>query len=517
MMSFGLVRAQRRALLRAYSSRCSRSLASVSSKGAGSHVNSGTDMGEKAVPQELELQMWNRRMGREISVSFPVAPDVEKDVSADAVPPTFPLRPSYHEFQSQLRTASQVVVFDGAPDDPHGPSSPPIYQTSTFRQPSATRFGPYDYTRSGNPTRTALEKHAAMLERASVALSFSTGMSALATVARLADGSLGEEVLCCDDVYGGMHRLLAQVLPRQGVKHRFINCTDPQHVVSNLSPKTKVVHIETPSNPLMRICDLKGLSEVLRPKGVLLSVDASAMSPLVMRPLDLGADVVVHSATKHFSGHADCMGGIVCLRDEALAKEIAFLQNAEGTGIAPFEAWLMLRGMKTMSLRLERAQANARRICEFLSQHRQVLRLYWPGPEGGDKNGVSQEQQQLHASQADGPGTLISFETGCVRYSRRLMDACRIFKITVSFGSVHSLCEMPCDMSHASIPKHSNVIPLDLIRLSVGIEDWRDLQDDLQQAFALASRDDIPDEALSGHHFDSQFEDLPVVPIPELE
>eukprot|EP00931_Biecheleriopsis_adriatica_P040503 TRINITY_DN23212_c0_g1_i2.p1 TRINITY_DN23212_c0_g1~~TRINITY_DN23212_c0_g1_i2.p1 ORF type:complete len:478 (-),score=80.77 TRINITY_DN23212_c0_g1_i2:350-1711(-) len=423
--------------------------------------------------------------GRETDVTFKV-PDKAGEV--ESVTPTFPLRPSYAEFHSQLRQASQVVVFDGAPEDPHRPSSTPIYQTSTFRNPSASRFGPYDYTRSGNPTRTALEKHCAMLERATVTLSFSTGMAALAAVVRLADGSAGEEVLCCRDVYGGMYRLLTKVVNRQGVKHAFVDVTNVQSVVDALTPKTRLVHVETPSNPMMSICDLRALSAALGPKGVLLSVDASAMSPMLMQPLDLGVDIVVHSATKHFSGHADCMGGLVCLRNEDLAKQIGFMQNAEGTGLAPFEAWLMLRGMKTMSLRMAQAQQNARKICEFLSQHPRVLRLYWPGPEGGSKNGVSASQQQLHASQAKGPGTLISFETGCVRFSRRLMDACRIFKITVSFGSVHSLCEMPCDMSHASIPVDDVHLPLDLVRLSVGIEDFQDLQEDLEQAFELAAR-----------------------------
>eukprot|EP00928_Gymnodinium_smaydae_P023508 TRINITY_DN19373_c0_g3_i1.p1 TRINITY_DN19373_c0_g3~~TRINITY_DN19373_c0_g3_i1.p1 ORF type:complete len:519 (+),score=63.24 TRINITY_DN19373_c0_g3_i1:24-1559(+) len=460
-------------------------------------------------PAPEEQHGWT---GREISVSFPVDHSDPHHTGSDEQRPTYPVRPSYKEFHSQLRPASQVVVFDGAPDDPHAPSSTPIYQTSTFRQPSASRFGPYDYTRSGNPTRTALEKHAALLERASVALSFSSGMAALVMVARLADGSRGEEVLCCSDIYGGMHRLVSQVIPRQGVQHRFVDCTDVNELIAQLGPRTKVVHVETPSNPLMRICDLRALSDALRPKGVLLSVDASAMSPLLMRPLELGADVVVHSATKHFSGHADCMGGLVCVRDEALAQQIAFLQNAEGSGIAPFEAWLMLRGMKTMSLRLERAQENARKICDFLASQSRVRCLYWPGPEGGNKNVVSKEQQVLHAAQTTGPGTLISFETGCVRFSRRLMDACRIFKITVSFGSVHSLCEMPCDMSHASISQEASSLAPDLIRLSLGIEDWRDLEEDLRNAFELAARDDLSDDDIRGHHFDSRFEDLPVVP-----
>lgn len=440
---------------------------------------------------------------------FPNFP-VPRATGATSEPPTFPLRPSYADFHNTLRPNSRVVVFDGAPNDPNHPSSMPIYQTSTFRQPSASEFGPYDYTRSGNPTRTALEKHAAMLERARVSFAFSTGMAALCMVTRLVDGSQGEEILCCDDIYGGMHRLVTQVAPIQGVKFRFVDCTNLAAVEQALSPKTRVLHVETPSNPLMRICDLKGLAELLRPRGVLLSVDASMMSPLLMRPLDLGADIVVHSATKHFSGHADCMGGLVCLRDEELAKRVGFLQNAEGTAIAPFEAWLMLRGMKTMALRIERAQENARKICEFLAQHPQVTKLHWPEPIA--KNSLSDDALELHKSQCKGPGTLISFETGSVRLSRRLLNACRIFKITVSFGSVHSLCEMPCDMSHASIPDEKLHVPRDLVRLSIGIEDWRDLKDDLEQAFALATQLDIPDDQLCADYLDSRFEDLPLAP-----
>lgn len=450
--------------------------------------------------------------GHREAARFPVPRASGQSVTEPEATPTFPLRPSYADFHSLLRKNTQVVLFDGAPNDPNQPSSMPIYQTSTFRQPSASCFGPYDYTRSGNPTRTALEKHAAMLERAAVAFGFSTGMSALCMVTRMANGSAGEEVLCCSDVYGGMYRLITKVAPLQGVKYRFVDATDVRAVEQSLSPLTRVVHVETPSNPLMRVCDLRVLSEVLQPRGVLLSVDASAMSPLLMRPLDLGADIVVHSATKHFSGHADCMGGLVCFRDEELATRVAFLQNAEGTAIAPFEAWLMLRGMKTMALRIERAQQNARKVCEFLADHPKIRRIYWPGPEAGSKNGVSQDHLDTHKAQASGPGTLISFETGCPRFSRRLMDACRIFKITVSFGSVHSLCEMPCDMSHAAIPDGENHLPSDLVRLSIGIEDWRDLCEDLGQALSLAGREDLDDAALAGHHFDSRFEDLPLSP-----
>jgi len=448
--------------------------------------------------------------GREVTKTFVVPRVVEENTGVAEQPPTFPLRPSYAEFQNSLRPNSRVVVFDGSPDDPHRPSSTPIYQTSTFRSQSATTFGPYDYTRSGNPTRTALEKHVAMLERASMAFAFSTGMTALSTVTRLVNGTEGEEILCCDDVYGGMHRLLSQVAHFQGVRHRFVDVTDLKAVEENLTPKTRVVHVETPSNPLMQICDLRALSDLLRSRDILLSVDASVMSSLLMRPLDLGADIVVHSGTKHFSGHADCMGGFICVRADELSRRIGFLQNAEGTAIAPFEAWLMLRGIKTMSLRIERAQDNARRIVEFLAKDDRVKRIYWPGREAGNKNGLSDSQLAIHSEQSEGPGTLISFETGCARFSRRFMDACRIFKITVSFGSVNSLCEMPCDMSHGSVPAGSLTFARDLVRLSIGVEDWRDLQDDLAQAFNLAANLQIPDAQMAGKHFDSKFEDLPL-------
>jgi len=483
---------------------------SFSSKASGKSTPDEPGMGAHPAPSSSLGTPWS---GREVSITFPV-PRVLEEVTADVAKeptPTYPLRPSYAEFQNNLRPHSQVVVFDGAPDDPHRPSSTPIYQTSTFRPVSATTFGPYDYTRSGNPTRTALEKHVAMLERASIAFSFTTGMAALGTVTRLANGSEGEEIICCDDVYGGMYRLLTQVATVQGVKHRFVNTTDPENVLRSLSAKTRIVHVESPSNPLMRVSDLRRLSELLRPHGVLLSVDASAMSPLLMRPLDLGADIVVHSATKHFSGHADCMGGLICVRDENLAKRIGFLQNAEGTAIAPIEAWLMQRGIKTMALRIERAQENARRMVEFLAEHPRVVRIYWPGPEAGAKSGLSHGELDVHALQASGPGTLVSFETGSVRVSRRFMDACRIFKITVSFGSVNSLCEMPCDMSHGSMPTDKCHLPPDLVRLSIGIEDHHDLRQDLAQAFDLAANLQIPDELLSGKNYDSKFEDLPLV------
>ena len=378
--------------------------------------------------------------------------------------PTYPVRPSYREFHSQLHIDTQCVVFEGAPGDPHKPASVPIYQTATFVQPSATEFGSYDYTRSGNPTRTALEKQVAMLEGAHAAFAFGSGMAALAAVTRLLKA--GDELLVGDDIYGGMHRLVSRVTSAlHGVTVRFVDTTRLEAVAAAISPATRMLHMETPSNPLMRITDIRALASLLRAKSVLLSIDSTMMSPILQRPLQLGADIVTHSATKFFGGHSDVMGGLVCLRDEALAKRIAFFQNAEGSGLDPFSCWLFLRGIKTMALRVGRAEESARRVAQFLRAHALVKDLYYPGESGGEEGGggggggrardaVAASERAIHFSQASGAGCVLSFTTGSMAVSRRVIDALRVFKLTVSFGSVSSLCEMPCFLSHASIPAH---------------------------------------------------------------
>lgn len=416
--------------------------------------------------------------------------------------PTFPVRPNFASFENSLRPASQCVVFDGCPEDPYHPSNTPIYQTSTFVQPSSSEFGPYDYTRSGNPTRTALEKHVAMLEHAAAAFAFSSGMAALHTVTRLL--KQGDQILVNEDIYGGMHRLLTQDCQHNGVQVTFVDTTDLSTVAKAITSKTKLIHTESPSNPRMRITDLRKLAVLAHQHNVLLSVDSTMMPPVICQPLLLGVDIVVHSATKFFSGHADCTGGLVCVRDPELAHRVAFLQNAEGTALAPFECFLFLRGIKTMWLRVNRAQENAIQIAKLLSKHPLIKEVFFPGP-----GGCSSEALRIHNSQSSGPGCIISFTTGSVDFSRRLLDASRLFKTTVSFGSVNSLGEMPCTMSHASIPAEQRTLPPDLVRLSVGIEEVRDLMQDLQRALDFASSQrQIPDH----DGYDSRFEDLPVVP-----
>mmetsp|Transcript_94290 Transcript_94290/g.202397 ORF Transcript_94290/g.202397 Transcript_94290/m.202397 type:complete len:626 (-) Transcript_94290:175-2052(-) len=422
--------------------------------------------------------------------------------------PTFPIRPNFADFKNKLRPASECVVFDGCPEDPYHPSNTPIYQTATFVQPSCSEFGAYDYTRSGNPTRTALEKQVAMLDQAAVAFAFASGMAALHTVMRLL--RCGDQIIVNEDIYGGMHRLLTQDCIFSGIDVVFVDTTDVASVEQHITERTRLIHTESPSNPRMRITDLRRLADVAHRHGVLLCVDSTMMPPVICKPLTLGADIVVHSATKFFSGHADCTGGLVCVRDPDLAHRVGFLQNAEGTALAPFECFLFLRGIKTMHLRVERAQENAEVVAAFLLRQPCIEGVFFPGRGGTDANSL-----KVHLSQATGQGSMISLTTGSVEFSRRFCDACRIFKTTVSFGSVNSLIEMPCTMSHASIPSEKRTLPPDLIRLSIGIEDVRDLIADLSQALDVAAGTTKAEPVRLGE-FDSWFEDLPVVPNPHL-
>jgi cystathionine beta-lyase len=382
-----------------------------------------------------------------------------------------------------MKTATQCVHFDST-DDPYCSISPPIYQTATFRQPSADEFGEYDYTRSGNPTRDLLERQIARLEGAEYACAFASGMAAISALTRFIKA--GEEILAGDDLYGGTVRLLDQILPRQGISVRYVDVTDINATREALNPRVKLILIETPSNPTMRITDIRALARLAHEVGALLAVDNSMLSPCFQKPLKLGADVVVHSATKFLCGHSDVTGGALVVKDYDLYRQIAFHQNAEGAGLSPFDSWLLLRGMKTLALRVERQNESARKVAEFLSQHPAVDRVYYPGL--ADHPG-----HETHRSQSKGDGAVISFTTGDLEVSRRVVEATELFDIAVSFGSVGSTISLPCRMSHASIPQALRdrlAPPPDLVRISVGIEDVDDLIEDLSRAFALAERRD---------------------------
>jgi cysteine-S-conjugate beta-lyase len=375
-----------------------------------------------------------------------------------------------------VKRATELVRHRRLPGEPFAPAAVPLYQTATFLQPDALSTGPYDYCRSGNPTRTALEELLARLDGGSQALTYASGLAALSGVLRLA--APGGEVLACDDLYGGTWRLLSNVAPELGLTTRYVDATDPDAVAAAIGPRTRLLLVESPTNPLLRVLDLAALAEVCHRRGVLLAVDGSLMTPWLQRPLELGADLVVHSATKGLGGHGDLTAGVVVVRDETLAAPLAFRRNAEGTALAPFEAWLLLRGMKTLGLRVERQQATALRVARYLSGHSEIRNLRYPGLP-------SHPGHALQLLQAQGGGPVLSFETGSVERSARLLDALELFPIAVSFGGIGSTASLPCRMSHAAIPepvRRARRLPEDLIRLSIGLEDAEDLIGDLEAA-----------------------------------
>ncbi len=383
-----------------------------------------------------------------------------------------------------MKTATRCVQL-GTGNDLHGAIVPPIYQTATFVQPTATEFGDFDYTRSGNPTRSLLEEQLASLEDATYASAFASGMAALTALTRIVRS--GEEIIAGDDLYGGTVRLLERIASTQGVTVRYVDTTDLDLVRSNLTSSTRLILIETPSNPLFRITDIRPLSLIARDAGALLAVDNSMLSPVFQRPLKLGADIVIHSATKFLCGHSDVTAGAIITNDRSVHESISFQQNAEGAGLSPFESWLLLRGLKTLALRVERQNKSAHRVAEFLESHPSVSRVFYPGL-------VSNEGHKIHRQQSEGDGAVVSFTTSDPDFSVRLVEATRLFKIAVSFGSVGSTISLPCRMSHASIPlalRDRIGPPTDLVRLSVGIEDVDDLIDDLSHALVISESKDL--------------------------
>ena len=380
-----------------------------------------------------------------------------------------------------MKTSTRCVHM-GRQDDPFGATVPPLYQTVTFQQESALEFGEYDYTRSGNPTRTLLEQQLAELEGGAHASAFSSGMAAITALTRLLE--TGAEIIVGDDLYGGTVRLLEQILPRQGIIACYTDTTDLDAVRAALTPHTKLILIESPTNPLFRICDIRGIAHIAREAGVLLAMDNSMLSPVLQQPLALGAHVVIHSATKFLCGHSDVTAGAVITNDPTLHQQIALQQRAEGAVLSPFECWLLMRGMKTLALRVERQNASAMKVAEFLQDHPLVENVYYPGL---DKH----PGHDIHRSQSEGDGAVVSFTTSDPHLSKSLVESTKLFAIAVSFGSVASTISLPRRMSHLSIPSSLRdriAPPEDLVRISVGIEDVGDLIADLDQAFITANQ-----------------------------
>lgn len=389
-----------------------------------------------------------------------------------------------------MKLATRCVQL-GRSDDAYGAIVPPIYQTATFEQPTATEFGEFDYTRSGNPTRTLLETQLANLEGAAThACAFASGMAALTALTRIVKA--GEEIIAGDDLYGGTVRLLDRLASHQNISVQYVDTTDVDKLKQAVTNRTRLIVIETPSNPLFRISDIRALASVAKDAGACLAVDNSMLSPVFQQPLSLGADVVVHSATKFLCGHSDVTAGALITNDPALHRQFAFQQNAEGAGLSPFESWLLLRGLKTLSLRVERQNDSAGKIARFLQTRPEITQVFYPGLEAHPGGAV-------HHQQARGHGAVISFTTGDERLSAAIVETTRLFKVAVSFGSVGSTISLPCRMSHASIPRALRdrlAPPADLVRLSVGIEDADDLILDLERACETNTREEQLEEAV---------------------
>ncbi len=387
-----------------------------------------------------------------------------------------------------MKTSTRCVQL-GRGNDQYGSIVPPIYQTATFEQPTATEFGEYDYTRSGNPTRALLEKQLADLEDATHACAFASGMAALTSLTRIVRP--GEEIVAGDDLYGGTVRLLDRIASQLNISVVHVDTTNAAEVREAVSDRTRLILIETPTNPLFRISDIRELSSVAREAGAYLAVDNSMLSPVIQRPLNHGADVVIHSATKFLCGHSDVTAGALITNEPTLHKQFSFQQNAEGTGLSPFESWLLLRGLKTLALRVERQNQTAEKIAHYLQMRAEVTQVFYPGL-------AVHPGRAIHQQQADGNGAVLSFTTGDEKLSAEIVEATRLFKIAVSFGSVGSTISLPCRMSHASIPgalRDRLAPPPDLVRISVGIEDVEDLIGDLDRAFELSSRHQKLEEA----------------------
>jgi cystathionine beta-lyase len=380
--------------------------------------------------------------------------------------------------------ATELVYTES--NDQFNSSSTPIYQTATFKGGPGQE---YDYTRSGNPTRTHLERHLAKIMNANRALVVGSGMGALDVITRVLKP--GDEVITGDDLYGGTNR--------NDIKVHHVDTTNLEVVKAAVNEKTTMVLLETPTNPLIKIVDIAGIAaaaHAANPKAIV-AVDNTMLSPYLQNPLDLGADVVYESGTKYLSGHHDVMAGVIGINDVALGEKFFFMINSTGCGLAPFDSWLLLRGIKTLAVRIEKQQTSSQAVAEFLENH--GFKVRYPGLK-------SHPQYALHWSQARGAGAVLSFETGSVALSERIVESTNLWGISVSFGCVNSLISMPCRMSHASIDpatRKERELPEDIIRLCVGIEDLNDLIDDLSQALVRAGAVRLTEggfEALSHSH-----------------
>jgi len=377
--------------------------------------------------------------------------------------------------------ATRAIHAGQAPDPTTGAVVVPIYQTSTFAQDALGKHRGYEYSRTGNPTRAALEQCIAALEGGAHGLAFASGMAAEATVMQLLKP--GDHTLAVDDLYGGSYRLFRRVLEPMGLTFSFVDGSDLGAVEKAMTGRTRMVWVESPTNPLLKLVDINAVSKLAHARQALLVADNTFMSPYFQRPLALGADIVVHSATKYLGGHSDVIGGTLVVNRDDLFERLAFLQNAVGGVPGPMDAWLVLRGLKTLAIRMREHDRNARLVAAFLSEHPKVARVFYPGLP---KN----PQRELAQRQMSGFGGMISFEVkGGLEPARHVVERTQLFTLAESLGGVESLIELPAVMTHASIPaetRRAHGVADGLVRISVGIEDVADLISDLDRALAQA-------------------------------
>ncbi len=375
-----------------------------------------------------------------------------------------------------MKFSTKAIHAGQEPDPTTGAVSVPIYQTSTYAQQGIGKHKGFEYARTQNPTRLALEQNLAALENGRACFAFASGMAATNAVMTLLKA--GDHVIVSDNTYGGTFRLFDKVLRKYGLEFSYVDAREPQAVEDAARAETRMVFIETPTNPVMSLVDIQAVSEITRRRGLRLVVDNTFMSPYFQRPLELGADIVVHSTTKYLNGHSDSVGGAVILNDEEDIRQIAFIQNAAGAIISPMDSWLVMRGTKTLAVRMRQHDENGRIVAQFLSEHPRVQKVYYPGLK-------SHPQHELARRQMSGFGGMISFETGSLENASRVLESVRVCTLGESLGGVETLISHPATMTHASVPEVERLrlgITDGLVRISVGIEDVEDIISDLDQA-----------------------------------
>lgn len=380
--------------------------------------------------------------------------------------------------QSEFGFETRAIHAGQEPDPTTGAIMTPVYLTSTYVQSSPGKHKGYEYSRTQNPTRHAYESCLANLEAGKFGLAFASGCAATTTLAHLLKA--GDHLVCSDDVYGGTFRLFDKVIRHNGVEFSFVDLSNPENLASAIKPNTKMVWVETPTNPLLKLIDIKRVSEIARQKNLLTVVDNTFMSPYFQRPLELGADIVYHSTTKYVGGHSDVVGGFVATNNDQLAQKLYFLQNSLGAVASPFDSFLCMRSLKTLGVRMRQHETNAKRVAEFLETHNKVDRVIYPGLK-------SHPQHELAKKQMHGFGGMITFYIkGGLEPARKFLESVSVFALAESLGGVESLIEHPAIMTHASVPPETRkTLGIDdrMIRLSVGIENIEDLLADLKQAF----------------------------------